>query len=144
VERALAVGPVGALQYEYSLLTRTHERDILPLAQAQNIGVLAWSPLASGFLTHDFDLNALDAEDFRHTHRFASLGLSRLRETLRSIGERRELTSAQVAVAWVLRQPSVTGAIVGIRSVPEAEQLPAAADLRLTADELREIEQAIP
>jgi aryl-alcohol dehydrogenase-like predicted oxidoreductase len=143
VERALAVGPVGALQYEYSLLTRTYERDILPLAQAQNIGVLAWSPLASGFLADDFDLNALDAEDFRRTHRFASLDLTRLRATLRSIGERRESTSAQVAVAWVMRQPSVAGAIVGIRSVPEAEQLPAAADLRLTPDELREIEQAI-
>lgn len=144
VERALAVGPVGALQYEYSLLTRAREHDILPLAQAHGIGVLAWSPLASGFVSDDFDLDTLDAEDFRHTHRFASLDLMQLRATLRSIGQRHERTSAQVALAWVLRQPAVAGAIVGIRSVPEAEQLPAAAQLRLTADELQEIERAIP
>ena len=144
VARALAVGPVGALQYEYSLLTRTHERDIIPLAEAHGIGVLTWSPLAAGFVSDTFDLDALDPEDFRRTHPFASLDLTRLRATLRAIGVRHDRTAAQVALAWVLRQPAVAGAIVGIRSVPEAEQLPGAADLRLRADELQEIESAIP
>jgi aryl-alcohol dehydrogenase-like predicted oxidoreductase len=144
VERALTVGPVGALQYEYSLLQRAHETDILPLAEAQGIGVLTWSPLAAGFVSDGFDLDSLDADDFRRTHPFASLDLRALHNTLRTIGERHERTSAQVALAWVLRQPAVAGAIVGIRNVPEAEQLPGAADLRLTADELQEIESAIP
>jgi aryl-alcohol dehydrogenase-like predicted oxidoreductase len=144
VERALAVGPVGALQYEYSLLQRTHERDILPLAAARGLGVLTWSPLAAGFVSDAFDLDSLDADDFRRTHPFASLDLDALRQALRVIGERHLRTSAQVALAWVLRQPVVAGAIVGIRNVPEAEQLPGAADLRLTADELQEIESAIP
>jgi aryl-alcohol dehydrogenase-like predicted oxidoreductase len=144
VERALAVGPVGVLQYEYSLLHRTHEHDILPLAEAQGIGVLTWSPLAAGFVSDAFDLDSLDADDFRRTHPFASLDLGALHNTLRTIGERHGRTSAQVALAWVLRQPAVAGAIVGIRNVPEAEQLPGAADLRLTADELQEIESAIP
>jgi aryl-alcohol dehydrogenase-like predicted oxidoreductase len=144
VERALEIGPVGALQYEYSLLTRRHEDDIVPLAEARDIGVLTWSPLAAGFVSDDFELDALDSEDFRHTHPFASLDLTRLRATLRETGERHGRSSAQVALAWVLRQPPVAGAIVGVRSVPEAEQLPGAADLRLTADELREIESAIP
>jgi aryl-alcohol dehydrogenase-like predicted oxidoreductase len=144
VERALAVGPVGALQYEYSLLQRTHERDILPLAAARGLGVLTWSPLAAGFVSDAFELDSLDADDFRRTHPFASLDLDALRQALRAIGERHVRTSAQVALAWVLRQPVVAGAIVGIRNVPEAEQLPGAADLRLTADELKEIESAIP
>jgi aryl-alcohol dehydrogenase-like predicted oxidoreductase len=144
VERALAVGPVAALQYEYSLLTRRHEDDILPLAEARNVGVLTWSPLAAGFVSDGFELDVLDSDDFRHRHPFASLDLTDLRKTLRSIGERHGRTSAQVAVAWVLRQPAVAGAIVGVRSVPEAEQLPGAAELRLTADELREIDSAIP
>jgi aryl-alcohol dehydrogenase-like predicted oxidoreductase len=144
VERALAIGPVGALQYEYSLLQRTHEHDILPLAEAQGIGVLTWSPLAAGFVSDGFDLDSLDADDFRRTHPFASLDLAALHNSLRTIGERHGRTSAQVALAWVLRQPAVAGAIVGIRNVPEAEQLPGAADLRLTADELQEIESAIP
>jgi aryl-alcohol dehydrogenase-like predicted oxidoreductase len=144
VERALAVGPVAALQYEYSLLTRTHERDILPLAEACGIGVLTWSPLAGGFLSDQFDLDELDADDFRHGHPFAALDLKQLRATLRSIGERHGRTAAQVALAWVLRQRAVAGAIVGVRSVLEAEQLPGAADLALTEDELREIESAIP
>ena len=144
VERALAVGPVGVLQYEYSLLHRTHEHDILPLAEAQGIGVLTWSPLAAGFVSDAFDLDSLDADDFRRTHPFASLDLGALHNTLRTIGQRHGRTSAQVALAWVLRQPAVAGAIVGIRNVPEAEQLPGAAGLRLTADELQEIESAIP
>jgi aryl-alcohol dehydrogenase-like predicted oxidoreductase len=144
VERALAVGPVAALQYEYSLLARSHERDILPLAEARGIGVLTWSPLAAGFVSDAFDLETLDADDFRRTHPFASLDLTRLRGTLHAVAELRGCSAAQVALAWVLRQPAVAGAIVGIRSVPEAEQLPGAAELRLTAGELKEIESAIP
>src|SRR5436190_24000703 len=75
VERALAVGPVGALQYQYSLLHRDAEAEILPLAAERRIGLLAWSPLASGFLAEGFDLSALAAEDFRQGHLFAQLNL---------------------------------------------------------------------
>jgi aryl-alcohol dehydrogenase-like predicted oxidoreductase len=144
VERALSIGPVAALQYQYSLLHRAHESDILPLAERHGIGVLTWSPLAGGFLADDFDLDALDADDFRRRHPFAQLELDPLRETLRAIGERHERSAAQVALAWVLRQPAVAGAIVGIRNEPEAEQLPGAADLHLDPDELQEIESAAP
>jgi aryl-alcohol dehydrogenase-like predicted oxidoreductase len=144
IERALAVGPVAALQYEYSLLHRDPEQDILSLAGKRGIGVLAWAPLASGFVTDTFDLAALDPDDFRRRHPFASLDLGPLRTTLRTVGERHGRSTAQVALAWVLRQPAVAGAIVGIRSEPEAEQLPGAADLELSADELREIESAVP
>jgi aryl-alcohol dehydrogenase-like predicted oxidoreductase len=142
VERALEVGPVAALQYQYSLLHREHDHDILPLAEQHNIGVLAWSPLASGFLADDFDLDALEPDDFRHRHPFAQLDLRRLRATLRSIGERHERRAAQVAIAWVLSHRAVAGAIVGIRNVADADDLVGAASLELQPDELREIESA--
>jgi aryl-alcohol dehydrogenase-like predicted oxidoreductase len=144
VERALSVGPVGALQYQYSLLYRAHESDILPLADRRGIGVLTWSPLAGGFLADGFDLDALDADDFRRTHPFAQLELAPLRETLRAVGARHGRSVAQVALAWVLGQPGVAGAIVGIRNASEAEQLPGVANLVLHPDELQEIESATP
>jgi aryl-alcohol dehydrogenase-like predicted oxidoreductase len=144
VERALAVGPVGALQYQYSLLARTAEAEILPLAAERGIGVLAWSPLAAGFLADAFEPDRLDPDDFRRTHPFAELDLGRLRAALRRIGERRGRTAAQVALAWVLQGQAVTGAIVGVRTVQEAQELPGAADLRLGPAELEELEGSIP
>jgi aryl-alcohol dehydrogenase-like predicted oxidoreductase len=125
VERALAVGPVAALQYQYSLLHREPEADILELG----IGVLAWSPLASGFLVDDFDLGRLVPDDFRHNHPFAQLDLGPLRARLAEIGARHSRTAAQVALAWVLRHPGVAGAIVGVRTPEEARELPGALGL---------------
>jgi aryl-alcohol dehydrogenase-like predicted oxidoreductase len=144
VERALAVGPVGALQYQYSLLHRTAEAEILPLAAERGIGVLTWSPLAAGFLADGFEPDRLDPDDFRRTHPFAELDLSRLRACLGRIGERKGRTAAQVALAWVLEGQAVTGAIVGVRNAQEAQELPGAADLRLDPAELEEIEASIP
>jgi aryl-alcohol dehydrogenase-like predicted oxidoreductase len=144
VERALAIGPVAALQYQYSLLHRNHEADVLPLAVEQGVGVLAWSPLAAGFLADSFDLQALDPDDFRRTHPFAGLELDGLRTTLSRIGRRRGRTAAQVALAWLLHRPGLAGAIVGVRAAREAEELPGAADVRLEEAELQEIEAAAP
>jgi aryl-alcohol dehydrogenase-like predicted oxidoreductase len=122
VERALTVGPVAALQYQYSLLHRDPEADILRLG----IGMLAWSPLASGFLAEGFDLAQLVPDDFRHGHPFAHLDLGPLRSELSETGARHGRSAAQVALAWVLRHPGVAGAIVGIRTPAEAEELPGA------------------
>jgi aryl-alcohol dehydrogenase-like predicted oxidoreductase len=144
VERALTVGPVAALQYEYSLLGRRVEREVLPLAEREGIGVLTWAPLASGFLTDGFDVEDLDPDDFRRTHPFASLDLAPVRAELRAIAERHDSTSAQVALAWVTAQPAVAGAIVGVRNEAEADALPGAADLRLEPDELRRLASAAP
>ena len=132
IERALAVGPVAALQYQYSLLHRDPEADILQLG----IGVLAWSPLASGFLAEDFDLARLVADDFRHGHPFAQLELEPLRSRLAEIGRRQGRSAAQVALAWVLRHEGVAGAIVGVRTPAEAEQLPGALGIGLEPGEL--------
>jgi aryl-alcohol dehydrogenase-like predicted oxidoreductase len=144
VERALKVGPVAALQYEYSLLGRRVEQEILPLAEREGIGVLTWAPLASGFLTDGFDVERLDPDDFRRTHPFASLDLAPLHAALHEIAERHERSVAQVALAWVTAQPAVAGAIVGIRSEAEADALPGAAGLQLEPDELRRLASAAP
>src|ERR1700694_2542499 len=87
----------------------------LPFSQQHAIGVLCWSPLASGFLTDGFDLDALDPGDFRRSHSLArepraSL-LKRVRAALMQIAHERQKTLAELAIAWVLRQPAVTGAI---------------------------------
>jgi aryl-alcohol dehydrogenase-like predicted oxidoreductase len=144
VERALAVGPVGALQYQYSLLHREPERDILPLAATRQIGVLAWSPLASGFLADGFDLARLVADDFRHAHPFAQLDLTSLRAKLAEIGRRHGRSAAQVAVAWTLHHAAVAGAIVGVRTREEAAELPGAAELELAPAELEALQAAAP
>ena len=89
-------------------------------------------------------LERLDPDDFRRTHPFASLDLAPLRAALARVGERHDATAAQVALAWVAGRPGVTGAIVGIRSEREAEQLPGVGTLELDQDELREIETAVP
>ena len=126
VERALAVGPVAALQHQLSLLRRETERDVLPFAVRHGLGVLTWSPLASGFLTDGFDVDALDMDDFRRRHPFAQPDLTPLRNEVARIARSHRATSAQVAVAWVLSRPAVAGAIVGVRNEREAEQPPAA------------------
>jgi aryl-alcohol dehydrogenase-like predicted oxidoreductase len=135
VERALSVGPVAGLQYEYSVLARGAEQAILPLALEHGLGVIVWSPLASGFLTDGFTIEALDERDFRRTHRFAKLELDEVRASLRGGGR----SAAQGAVAFVLSHPAVTGAIVGVRNEREAGELASAAELRLTPDEIAAI-----
>jgi aryl-alcohol dehydrogenase-like predicted oxidoreductase len=144
VLRALAVGPVAALQYQYSLLHRDAEAEIFPLAREHSIGVLAWSPLASGFLADTFDLGPLEPDDFRRTHPFASLELGPVRAALARIGRREGRTAAQVALAWVLRREELSGAIVGVRNASEAEELPGALGVELAPHDLAVLDGAAP
>lgn len=123
VERALAVGPVAALQFQYSALALAHEEDLLPYVLDRGLGVIVWSPLASGFLTDGFSLDALAAADFRRTHPFADLDLGPTREEL---GARGGGSVTSGALEFVLSHPAVTGAIVGIRDEGEGRDLAAA------------------
>jgi len=119
VVRALAVGPVAGLQHEYSALSRQIEEGILPLAVERGLGVIVWAPLASGFLTDGFSVDTLTPGDFRRTHPFAELDLGVLRETLSRDGG----SVVGGALRWVLANPAVTGAIVGVRDEREGRQL---------------------
>ena len=147
MERALATAPVTSNQHQYSLLYRAIERDVLPFSWQHGIGVLAWSPLASGFLTDGFDVHALDPADFRRRHPFAQepayAKLQHLRATLRAIAEDHHKTMADLAIAWVLRQPALTAAIIGIRSQHEAAQMAGGLDWKLTDRELAAVDSAL-
>jgi aryl-alcohol dehydrogenase-like predicted oxidoreductase len=120
IERALAVGPVASLQHQYSAVAREVEADVLPVALERSLGVIVWSPLASGFLTDGFDLDALEEGDFRRTHRFASLDLEAVRADLRARGDGAVTAGA---LRFVLDHPAVTGAIVGVRNESEGRAL---------------------
>ena len=115
VERALAVGPVASLQFEYSALQRREEARLLPFALERGLGVLVWAPLASGFLTDGFELEELEEGDFRRTHPFAQ------RADLADV--RREIGGTTGALRFVLSHPAVTGAIVGVRNEREAREI---------------------
>ncbi|MGZ6365232.1 MAG: aldo/keto reductase [Ktedonobacteraceae bacterium] len=147
MERAMSVAPVTSNQHQYNLLNREIEHDILPFSQQHGIGVLCWSPLASGFLADGFDLDKLDPYDFRRSRPYAQeptfSRLKELRAVLEQIAQDHSKTMAQLAIAWILRQQSVTGAINGIRSPKEALAMPGCLDWKLTDQELQIIEEAL-
>jgi aryl-alcohol dehydrogenase-like predicted oxidoreductase len=109
--------------------------------------VLCWSPLASGFLADGFDLENLDPGDFRRERPYAQeptfTRIKGLRAVLQQITQDHDKTMAQLAIAWVLRQSAVTGAINGIRSPQEALAMPGCLDWKLTDQELLTIEEAL-
>jgi len=147
MQRALAIAPIASLQPPYSLIHREVEKEILPFAARQEIGVIAYSPMASGLLTGAMTrerIERLPADDWRRSHRdFQEPLLSRnlrLVRLLKAIGDHHGRTPAEVAVAWVLHNPDVTGAIVGARKPGQITGVLGAAGLRLSATEVAEIE----
>lgn len=147
LRRAQAVTKIASLQPPYSALMREVEADILPFCEQAGIGVIAYSTLQSGLLTGAMTrerIASLPNDDWRKTRSpdFQEPRLTKnlaLVEALRRIGQRHGRTPAAVAIAWVLRQPAVTGAIVGARRPEQVDGLLGAAPLRLNADELAEI-----
>jgi aryl-alcohol dehydrogenase-like predicted oxidoreductase len=147
MKRAQAIAPITSLQPRYSLLHREIEAEILPFCARENIGVIAYSPMASGLLTGAMTrerIAGLPADDWRKRHPdFQEPQLSRnlkLVSLLRTIGKRRGYTPAEVAVAWVLHNPAVTGAIVGARRPGQVWGVAGAAEFRLSPREVAEIE----
>ena len=147
MQRAQAIAPITSLQPPYSMISPEIEESILPYCGANNIGGLAYSPMKSGLLAGTMTrerVAALPADDFRRrTPNFQEPLLSRnleLAELLRAIGQRRGRTPGEVAIAWVLRRPEVTAAIVGMRSAKQAEGVIGAADFRLSPAEIAEID----
>jgi aryl-alcohol dehydrogenase-like predicted oxidoreductase len=146
LERAQAIAPVTSLQPPYSMLSPEIEREALPYCAAHDIGVIVYSPMKSGMLTGAMTrerIAAMPDDDFRkRTPNFKEPLLTRnlnLAELLRQIGGRHGRSPGEVAVAWTLRRPEVTGAIAGMRSAEQAEGITGAAEFRLSADEVEEI-----
>jgi aryl-alcohol dehydrogenase-like predicted oxidoreductase len=147
LRRAQALAPVTSLQPPYSLVRRGVEAEILPFCKKEGIGVIVYAPMSSGLLTGAMTREraaSLPADDWRRrSPEFNEPNLTRnlaLVERLRSIGKRHGRSPGEVAIAWTLRDPAVTGAIVGARSAGQAEGVMRAAALRLSDEELKEIE----
>jgi aryl-alcohol dehydrogenase-like predicted oxidoreductase len=150
IRRAHAVHPVTALQSEYSLWWREPEEAILPTLEELGIGFVPFSPLGKGFLTGTIDGTTEFGEgDFRNTvPRFADPDAREANlafvDLVKTIAERREATPAQVALAWVLAQRPWIVPIPGTTKLHRLEENIAAADLELTPDDLRTIDDALP
>jgi 1-deoxyxylulose-5-phosphate synthase len=128
-----------SMQNHYNLIYREEEREMLPLCQDQGVGVIPWSPLARGRLTRPWDTRTARSE----TDQF---GASLYRDEDKTVvdqviavAERRGVPPAQVALAWLLAQPTVTSPIVGITSAEHLSDAVAAVDLDLTDDEVAEL-----
>ena len=148
IRRAHAIQPITALQSEYSLWWRDPEREILPTLQELGIGMVPYSPLGRGFLTGAInDDTQFDANDFRNIlPRFTPEGRranQTLVDTLRQIAQRKGVTSAQIALAWLLAQKSWIVPIPGTTKVHRLEENLAAADVQLTREELRDIDSTV-
>jgi len=131
--------PFVSMQNHYNLIYREEEREMLPLCQDQGVGVIPWSPLARGRLTRAWDTTTARSE----TDEFgASLYRDEDRtvvEKVLAVAERRGVSPAQVALAWLLAQPAVTSPIVGITRPEHLTDAIAAADLELSDDEVAEL-----
>jgi aryl-alcohol dehydrogenase-like predicted oxidoreductase len=150
LERARAIHPVVSLQPPYSMLHREAETGLLPYCAEHRIGVVAYSPMQAGLLTGAFSpgrLAGLDPEDWRRRDRFfQEPAFSRalaVVERLRPLAARQGCTLAQLAIAWVLRRPELTAAIVGARRPSQVEESAAASSIDLSPELCTEIEQAL-
>ena len=150
MKRAAAIAPITSLQPPYSMLARDVENSILPFALQNNIGVIVYSPMYSGLLSGGMTrqrVSSLAAEDWRlQNPNFREPLLSRnlrLVELLKEVGGRHDRTAGEVAIAWTLHNPAVTGAIVGMRNPKQVVGVIGAGMFRLSSKEFEEIEEAL-
>jgi aryl-alcohol dehydrogenase-like predicted oxidoreductase len=149
IERAAKVAAVTSNQPPYSIIRRKIEEQVLPHCLKSKIGVISYAPMASGLLTGAMTREraaALPADDFRSRNpEFKDPRLSKnleLVDRLRAVGARHGRAPGEVAIAWVLGHPAITGAIVGARNAKQAEGVMRSGDLKLTREEIAEIEGA--
>ena len=147
MERIKGIAPVETLQPPYSLVNRDVESEILPYTGREGVGVIVYSPMASGLLSGKMTRERIESmpdNDWRGRDAdFQEPALSRnlaLVERLAKVAERHETTPGAVAIAWTLRNPAVDAAIVGFRRPDQVDPLVGAASLTLTDDEVAEIE----
>jgi aryl-alcohol dehydrogenase-like predicted oxidoreductase len=147
IRRAHAVQPLTALQSEYSLWTRTPEKEVVPTLEELGIGFVPYSPLGKGFLTGKMDeKTTFDSSDFRSTlPRFTPEALKAnqaLIDLLGRIGQRKKATPAQIALAWLLAQKPWIVPIPGTTKLHRLDENIGAVAVELTPDDLRDIEGA--
>ena len=148
LERARKIAPITSLQPPYSAVSPEIETTILPYCQQHGIGVIVYSPMKSGLLTGKMTrerVAALPEDDFRkRALAFQEPVLTRnlaLADRMKEIGARHGRSAGEAAIAWVLRHPAITAAIVGMRSAEQVEGVIGAMEFRLTPGEIAEIEE---
>ena len=149
--RVQAIAPISSLQPPYSMIQSEIEADILPFCAKNDIGVIVYSPMKSGMLTGAMTrqrIVEMPDDDFRkRTPNFQEPLLTRnleLVELLREIGDGHGRSAGEVAIAWTLRRPEVTGAIVGMRSPKQVDGIIGAAEFRLSEEEIGRISKFLP
>lgn len=133
-----------SMQNYLNLLYREEEREMLPLCEEENIGVIPWSPLARGRLTRDWEetSNRSESDIFGKSLYAATEDADRkVAAVVKEIAEDRGVPRAQIALAWVLQKKPVTSPIIGATKPHHLEDAVAALDIQLTADELRRLEE---
>ena len=147
LQHAQKIAPITSLQPPYSLIRRDIEKEILPYCEKENIGVIAYSPMASGLLTGAMTrerISTLPENDWRSRNpEFKEPKLSQnlaLVERLRNVGKKHGRSAGEVAIAWTLRKPAVTGAIVGARNAQQVDGIVGGSELSLSDAEIAEIE----
>jgi aryl-alcohol dehydrogenase-like predicted oxidoreductase len=150
MRRIASVAPISSLQPPYSLIRRDIEAEILPYAGTSGIGVLAYSPMGSGLLTGTMTrerLAALPEDDWRkRSAHFQEPLLTRnlkIAERVVEVAQRLGRAPGEVAIAWTLRRPDVTGAIVGMRSTVQVQQIVGASDFRLDQESITWLESSL-
>jgi aryl-alcohol dehydrogenase-like predicted oxidoreductase len=151
LKRIAEIAPVTSLQPPYSMLVRGSEETLLPYAQRNGIGVLVYSPMRNGLLSGGMTkerVASLAEDDFRRRNPdFQEPALTRnlqVADLLKAIGKRHGRSAGEVAIAWTLRHPAVTAAIVGMRSPQQVDGVIGALDFRLNQQEIDEIEAFLP
>ncbi|MDQ6915857.1 MAG: aldo/keto reductase [Actinomycetota bacterium] len=149
LRRACAVHPITALQSEWSLWSRDVEAEVLPTARELGVGFVAYSPLGRGFLTGALtSTDDLDPDDFRrHNPRFAGENLERnlqLVQAVRDMAAEKGVAPAQLALAWLLHQGDDVVPIPGTKRRRWLEQNAGAVEVRLSAEDLRRLDEALP
>jgi aryl-alcohol dehydrogenase-like predicted oxidoreductase len=146
MERVSRIAPITSLQPPYSLIFPEVEEEILPYCLEKGIGVINYSPMASGLLSGKMTrerIKNLPADDWRRkSNNFKEPKLSRnlaLADLLAEIGKKRNATAGEVAIAWTLLNPAVTAAIVGLRSPGQVNGVIHAGEIELDEEEVREI-----
>lgn len=149
IDRVSKIAPVTSDQPPYSIIRRKVEEELLPYCLERRIGVISYAPMASGLLTGAMTREraaTLPADDFRSRNpEFQEPKLSKnieLVERLRKVGARHGRGPGEIAIAWVLCHPAITGAIVGARNAKQVDGVMRAGGLKLSSEEIKEIEGA--
>jgi aryl-alcohol dehydrogenase-like predicted oxidoreductase len=147
MERCRRIAPVTSLQPPYSAISPEIEEETLPYCREHSVGVIVYSPMKSGLLSGRMTrerVEAFPADDFRRKAlNFQEPHLSRnleLQDLMKAVGARHGRSAGEVAIAWVLRNPAVTAAIVGMRSSEQAQGVLGALEFRLSPEEIAEID----